>query len=231
MYSIQKFILNQMKEKGIKKAELVRRTGYRNMAKGCRRLDSFINGDEFNAEFINKLKSALDADNEEFEEKLRETEREIMREIDEQEELRRKNFIPYLYCQTERFIPSPIFACAMIGADRMKKRMLPPDFASLPEKKRDRIRKEKIAEALELHNGRIPTFGLIKCFTQRLEYIDKVAEREVYDLKGKLLPHPDEKHKLINEGRATLTVKGKDITKLFKGVQFCIAGEKCSNGD
>jgi hypothetical protein len=218
MYSIQKFVLEQIKEKGLKRAEFVRRAGYTNISKGCRRLDDFLNGDEFNPEFISRLKSALDDRSTKFEEQLRETKREIQCEIDEKEELISRSFVPYLYCQTEHNIPSPIFACAMIGADRMKRRDLHKDFASMPERERDRIRKKKIAEVLALYNGRIPTFGLIECFTQKLEYKDKVAEREVYDLKGNLVLNPDEKHKLITMGRATLTVNGKDITKLFNGL-------------
>jgi len=124
--------------------------------------------------------------------------------------------VPYLYCHTERRIPSPIFVCAILGADRMRFRKLPPDFNILTPEKRNRIRIDVIKETLKMYNGMIPTFGRIICFTERLYFDDNIAERKVYNINGNLLISPDSELQKINEGRASLTVKGQDITGFFR---------------
>jgi hypothetical protein len=44
MYAIQKYVLEKMKEKNLKKGEFVKRLGYSNISKGCRRFDLFLAG-------------------------------------------------------------------------------------------------------------------------------------------------------------------------------------------
>jgi hypothetical protein len=99
----------------------------------------------------------------------------------------------------------------------MRCRKLPLNFNDLTPEKQNRIRTEIIRETLSRDDGKIPTFGKILCFTERLYFDDNITERKVYNLKGTLLKNPDSELQKINEGGASLTVKGQDITIFFKG--------------
>jgi len=220
MYAIQKYVLEKMKEKHLGKGEFVKRLGYSNISKGCRRLDSFLAGEEYPENIISNLHTALDVDKNVINELLRETEIEFQKEMEEErlkrDEEGRKNFVPYLYCHTERRIPSPIFVCAILGADRLRFRKLPLNFNTLSPKKQNKIRIDVIKDTLSRYGGGIPTFGRIICFTERLYFDDNIAERKVYNINGNLLISPDSELQKINEGRASLTVKGQDITGFFR---------------
>lgn len=219
MYSIQKYVLRIMKEKRISKKELAKRLGYQNTSKGIRRFDSFISEDYYNKNFTGSLHLALEVPEEEIDSRLRETEQEIRKDIDEQKarktDIERRSFVPYLLCHTERRIPSPIFICAIMGSDRLKIQKLPLNFNSLSPEEKTAIRKKLIEETVNRFERGIPAFGQITFFTQRLEYDDEEDEREVYDLNGDQILDPDEKIKKIYEGKATLTCKGQSITGLF----------------
>ncbi|HPF07595.1 MAG TPA: hypothetical protein PK293_16250 [Spirochaetota bacterium] len=220
MYAIQKYVLEKMKEKHLRKGEFVKRLGYSNISKGCRRFDSFLAGEAYPENIISNLHAALDVDKNEINELLRETEIEFQKEMEverlKRDEEGRKNFVPYLYCHTERRIPSPIFVCAILGADRLKIRKLPADFCTLSYEKQNDVRKKAIKEIIEKFDGTIPSFGRIKYFTQRLEYDDPENERKVYNIKGELITDPPDDSKKIYQGKATLTCKGQDITGFFR---------------
>ena len=189
MYSIQKFVLQKIKEKGLTSATFVQSMGYKNVSKGCRHFDEFINHNRCKPQFLIMMKKAIN-DDAGFEQSMRETEHELRAERERERDIERKNFIPFLFVQTERDLPSPIFVCAILGADRMKKRELHVDFTKMSESERDEIRRERIAEAMAIHEGHIPSFGPIVCFTQKLHYDDVEEEREVFDLNGNRIPEP-----------------------------------------
>ena len=218
MYSIQKFVLQKIKEKGLTSATFVQSMCYKNVSKGCRHLDEFINDNQCKPQFLIMMKKAINADAE-FEQSMFETEKELRAERERRRDIERKNFIPFLFVQTERNLPSPIFACAILGADRMKKIELHVDFTKMSEAEQDEIRRERIAESMAKREGSIPTFGHIVCFTQKLDYDDVENEREVYDLNGNLVPDPEEQWRRVNIGRATLSVRGRDLTGLFKNLR------------
>jgi len=220
MYTIQKYVLEKMKEKGIRRPEFVHRIGYSNVSKGCRRFDEFINGKDYNRKIIENIYKAFDVAKEEVDDKLRATKLEIQREIEEenarQADFERKSFVPYLYCHTEYKRPSSIWLCAMIQAD--KTRNLPLYFNSLSRKDQNSAVKKLIEEILKRHNGQIPTFGKIICFTVRRDYDDIESERKVYDLKGDVIKKPAEEYRKISIGRATLTLKGKNLLPLLRSL-------------
>mgnify|MGYP001503075230 CR=1 FL=1 len=113
MYAIQKFVIQKMNERKLKRSDVAKRCGYTNISKGCRRLDEFLKQLELNPKIINNLHHALDVSESEIQEKLNETWQEIDSE-------RRKSFVPYIFCQTELNRPSQIFVCAIIGAAQMR---------------------------------------------------------------------------------------------------------------
>ena len=220
MYAIQVFVLQKMKEKVFTKTDLIKSAGYSNITKGIRRLDSFLAGDEYPQFLIDNLHTALDEPKELIIEKLRITDLQI-KEKDEQERLikedfERRNFVPYLFCHTENKIPSQIFVCAILGADRLRFLELPLNFNSLSPEEQTSARNEVISYMMKKYNGMIPTFGSITCFTQRLYYDDTPDSREVYGLNGEKIDEPDSSLKLISTGRASISYKGKDIGFLFK---------------
>jgi len=221
MYSIQKYVKSKMKEKGIKKSELVKRTGYSNISKGCRRFNSFMEGESYPEILMKNLASSLDIPEEELNEVIEkskiEMQEDMERKRERQNDIDRRNFIPYLYCHTERKIPSPIFVCAILGGDRMKKIKLPEYFTILSDEEKDAQKRELINKIMKRYEGKIPGFGSILCFTEKLIFDDEEDERRVYNLKGDLIESPPPEYKKIHEGRATLEHKGKDLTRFFKG--------------
>ena len=216
MYAIQKLFINNTKQKNIKKSEIAKKLGYKNIAKGCRRIDEFVkslDASKFTT-IVEKMPEMLGISHELVEEKLKETADELYRERIERENEERKNFVPYLYCQTERSYPSPIFVCAFMGAIQMRYLHLPCNYNDLSPKDQECVRNKIIYRQLERFNGCIPSFGKITCFTMRRFYDDVESEREVYDLGGELIDDCGDEFKIIKEGKATLRVGGQDITRL-----------------
>jgi len=221
MYAIQKFVLDVMIEKRIRKSELVKKLGFKNISKGIRRFDSFIAGEKYNKNFINSLHIALEVPKEQFDLILHETEQLIQKDIDEkkvrQTDFDRRSFVPYLFCHTEYKRPMSIWLCAMTGAYRT--RNLPLYFNSLSELEQLTAIKELIDEILKRHNGQIPNFGDIICFTAKRSYDDTESEREVYDLKGNLISNPLDDFRKISIGKATVSLNGKDMTNFLSYIQ------------
>jgi len=220
-----------MQEKQISRVEFVNRIGYHNIAKGLRRFDEFIKENNFNKMILDNLHLALDESIEIVDCKFNETKIEIQKDIDAakslQEEFERKSFVPFLYCHTERRVPSPIFVCVVLGADRIKVQKLPHNYNLLSVNDQEILRKELIAKLIEKYNGIIPTFGGIICFTLKRKYDDIEDEREVFDLNGILIPSPPAEYKKISIGSTSISIKGKDITQLFQ----CLKWERKSQRD
>jgi len=87
----------------------------------------------------------------------------------------------------------------------------------ISDDKKKNIIKDRIAKTLQKYKGEILSFGKITCFTLKRFYDDEEHEREVYNLKGDLIPDPPADCREIYIGRARLTVKGRDITRLVQG--------------
>ncbi len=219
MYTIQKYVLEKMKEKRISKAEFAKRAGYINISKGCRRFDDFIQGVKYNGIIIDNLHLALEVPEEEVDEILRKTKLEIEREIEEntarQIDFERRGFVPYLYCQTANKRPVQIWLCALMKADHSKEKKLPLYFNSLKNNKQIAAVKELIAEVLNRHNGVIPGWGKIICFTLKRYYDDIESQRRVYDLNGNIIHNPPDEYRRIFSERSSLNVKGKDLLPIL----------------
>jgi hypothetical protein len=105
-------------------AEFVKRLGYKNIAKGIRRIDVLCDGDlEGTKHFLDVLPQALETSAETVKLALEQTVREIelaeKQEAEARDKIWRENFCPHAIILTERTVPSPIFMAAMIGVEKL----------------------------------------------------------------------------------------------------------------
>jgi hypothetical protein len=117
-------IRTRMSELEISRGELVKRLGYRNLAKGTHRIDALCNGDlERTKHLFELLPQALDTSPESVKLALEESFREIKSAEEQEAEAREKlwweNFRPHVVVLTERTVPSPIFVAAFVGVEKL----------------------------------------------------------------------------------------------------------------
>ena len=114
--SIARLIRERMRDLGITRGGLVRRMGYCNIAKGCRRIDQVCHGQ---VEMAGKLRDALvrglEVDIEVVDKAIEGTRTEM---IAAEDKAYRESFKPHAVILTERKIPSQITIYAMTGGSR-----------------------------------------------------------------------------------------------------------------
>jgi|HubBroStandDraft_6_1064221.scaffolds.fasta_scaffold118030_2 hypothetical protein len=108
----------------LSRSDLVRRAGYKNIAKGLRRLDELLAGDlGKTGNLIRALPAALDVPTEMVEHAIEETRRRIAEAQEAARQARewawRAAFMPHAIILTERTVPQPIFVAAIIGVERL----------------------------------------------------------------------------------------------------------------
>jgi hypothetical protein len=118
--AIETLILDRCKVLGLSRADLVRRSGYRNLAKGLRRLDELYAGDmRTTASLIVGLPAALDLPPEIIDESIRETVQQIEEAARIAEEKResawRASFRPCAYLLGAESRPSQITIYGITG--------------------------------------------------------------------------------------------------------------------
>ncbi len=159
-------VRNGVKNLGISRAELSRRCGYKNLAKGIDRIDDVCRGDltsEQAKTIIKALPSALEMKKEKVDAAIRETaniiEEANRKKFTEQEAAWRNAFKPHAIILTERTRPEPIFAAAFIGVNRILRVDfdLTADRASFVQQGLNGIRL-KLAE-FPSPSGVLPCFG------------------------------------------------------------------------
>ena len=97
--------------------------GYKNLAKGIRRIDALCEADlEGTKQFLDVLPQALETSAETVKRALDQTVREIelakKQEAEARDKIWRENFRPHAIILTERTVPSPIFVAAIIGVEK-----------------------------------------------------------------------------------------------------------------
>ena len=122
--AIAALIRSRMTELGLSRGELVKRLGYKNVAKGIRRIDVLCAGDiEGTKHFLDVLPQALELSEETVKRALDQTVRELelaeQQEADARDKIWRETFRPHAIILTERSVPSPIFVAAMIGVEKL----------------------------------------------------------------------------------------------------------------
>jgi hypothetical protein len=175
---IETLITNRLRELGLGRAEFARRTGFKNEAKALRRLVELLQGETRSTRgLIEVLPRALDIPLATVNQAIEDTRTFI---AEEAEAAWRAAFVPHAVIETERRIPSPIFAAALIGVDTL----LGIEF--------DLTRGEGsfVGQSLDGLKARrkkwgnhIPTFGAVRGFT--VNYAPDRATR--HGLDGTLL--------------------------------------------
>jgi hypothetical protein len=193
-------------ELGLNKARLVRLAGYKNEAKGVRRLDSLIADDlETTRRLIQGLPAALNLPTDVISGVIDQTRQQIAsmkrRQAEQAGMQWRDNFQPHAIILTERTRPEPIFVAAVIGAERL----LRVDF-NLDGERKSYVKKslEGVERRLAKWHGTIPAFGRPTGLI--VNYAPNFAVR--FDLRGTPQEIFGEAYRI---GQAYLLLRGRSI--------------------
>jgi len=207
---INELIASRSNELGIGPVEVVRRCGYKNIAKGLRRLEDLRRGDiQSTRALISGLPRALGVPVEVVRKAVDDTARQL---LDADEAAWRASFKPHAIILTDRKIPQPIFVAAMIGVDELLRIDFPLLAASqmYPDLAIDGIR-NKLARWNHGFNPRkglgsyqLPAFGCPTGFV--VNYSPDHAVR--FDLAGHALESLSAAHRV---GQATFSLRGSAI--------------------
>jgi hypothetical protein len=129
--AIATLIRSRLTELGLSRGEFAKRLGYKNIAKGIRRIDAMFEGNiEGTKQFMDVLPQALETSAEIVTLALDQTVREIelaeKHEAEARDKSWRENFRPHAIILTERTVPSPIFVAAIIGVEKLLRIDLDP---------------------------------------------------------------------------------------------------------
>ena len=122
--AIATLIRSRMTELGLSRGEFAKRLGYKNIAKGIRRIDALCEGDvEGTKQFLDVLPQALETSAETVKRALDQTVRELelaeKQEAEARDKIWRETFRPHAIILTGRTVPSPIFVAAIIGVEKL----------------------------------------------------------------------------------------------------------------
>ncbi|MGD9667841.1 MAG: hypothetical protein AB7U75_02175 [Hyphomicrobiaceae bacterium] len=197
---IETLVRTRSAELALTATDLVRRTGYANVAKGIRRLNELYSGQFDSARgLIERLPTAIDLPEATIQQAIQDSRQQI---TETEEADWRAKFKPHAVILTERLIPQPIHIAAIVGVDQLKRIDIEPDsspltvvdqaFAGLKQK-------------LKRWHGSIPTFGEPTGLI--INYSPDHAVR--FDLDGRPLEIFDRAFRL---GHATLTIRGRECS-------------------
>jgi hypothetical protein len=189
-----------MTELGLSRGELAKQLGYKNIAKGIRRIDILCDGDiEGTKHFLDVLPQALETSAETVKLALEQTVRELelaeKQEAEARDKIWRENFRPHAIILTERTVPSPIFVAAMIGVEKLLRIDL--DATQGPV--------SFVRQVLDRLPEGVPAFGKPIGFV--INYSPDKAIR--FDLKGQPIAVLD---KAVRPGTAVLRFGGRPVT-------------------
>jgi hypothetical protein len=122
--AIATLIRSRMTELDLSRGEFAKRLGYKNVAKGIRRIDALCDGNiDGTKQFLDVLPRVLETSTETVKLALDQTVREIelaeKQEAEARDKLWREIFCPHAIILTERTVPSPIFVAAIIGVEKL----------------------------------------------------------------------------------------------------------------
>jgi hypothetical protein len=198
--AIATLIRSRMTELGLSRGEFAKRLGYKNIAKGIRRIDALCDGDiEGTKQFLDTLPQALQMSAETVKLALDQTVREIelaeKQEAEASDKIWRENFRPHAIILTERTVPSPIFVAAIIGVDKLLRIDLDPTQGPV----------SFVRQALDRLPEGVPAFGKTIGFV--INYSPDKAVR--FDQNGQPIAILD---KAVRKGAAVLRLGGRQVT-------------------
>jgi len=122
--AIATLIRSRMTELGLSRGEFAKRLGYKNIAKGIRRIDGLCEGDiDGTKQFLDALPQALETSADTVKRALDQTVREIelaeKQGAETRDKIWRETFCPHAIILTEHTVPSPIFVAAIIGVEKL----------------------------------------------------------------------------------------------------------------
>jgi hypothetical protein len=210
------FIQSRCRELGLRKIDLIRRTSYRNHAKGLRRLEALLAGDLDGApELLRSFPHALDVHNDEFHRVVQETRDALELERREAAAMAeaewRAAFVPHAVILPERDIPQPIFVAAFLGA----KRLLQIEFEN---KDPSTFLDQALEQAKERPGMFWDSTEVLPAFGKVVGVVINHTPNAVYhDLEGNVLASRPRAHRI---GEATLWIGKRAVPpELFKGCQ------------
>ena len=124
--AIATLIRSRMTELDLSRGEFAKRLGYKNVAKGIRRIDALCDGNiDGTKQFLDALPQALETSADTVKRALDQTVRELelaeKQEAEARDKLWRENFCPHAIILTEHTVPSPIFAAQGPGFSRRRR--------------------------------------------------------------------------------------------------------------
>ena len=197
--AIAALIRSRMTELGLSRGEFAKRVGYKNRAKGIRRIDALCDGDLAGTkQILDMLPQALETSPDTVKRALDHTVREIelaeKQEAEARDIIWRENFRPHAVILTERTVPSPIFVAAIIGVEKLLRIDL--DATQEPV--------SFVRQVLNRLPEEIPAFGKSIGFV--INYSPDKAAR--FDPNGQPIAILD---KAVRPGTAVLRLKGRPI--------------------
>lgn len=213
---LRDFIDAKLQERGLRRADVVRRMGYENISSGLNSLRKFESG-EFDHAFIRpRIAAALGVEQEKLDGEIR-TIRQRLRKAEEEAnerriEWERVTFVPTLLTATVEKIPRPIVIYSFVGPYGIGRlTRMPATFSSWDwERRLDHVR-SVIRNLVRRWNGSIPLFGKITHFVLKIAYDDPEERHLVFDLDGELIADPSPDQRQLLEGETTLVLRGKRV--------------------
>lgn len=217
MYSIGILIKSTIQNKGIKKVDVVKGLGYRNITKGLRRLNDCIQGEgKCSKKFLREVAGVLGIKEQVLDEAIEKTEDECRLEREEAARRReiyaRKNFKPYIYIKTSETRPKSIGIVAFAGAAVYKCVGLPEEISSWPIERQIREVSKTVKRNYRERNGHSGQFGKITGYIYYRTYDEGIE----FSIEGEVVG--DSLGKPVEDTEITLQVGNKTIVGGLLGV-------------
>jgi hypothetical protein len=183
-YPISLLIARTIANSGLRRSEFVQAIGYKNAAKGLRRLDEWLEGGSGDDGCLQRIVGTSHLDPVELEQALAETEaihqREQTEARSEIEERERRRFKPFIWVETEDGAHSFLTA---IAERQLKVLHLPDAFEQLSEPAKLAAVRRRVREHYQKTTGKYVGFGEILRYRYAADFDRSVA----LDVDGRVI--------------------------------------------
>ena len=184
VYPISRFLERMMRESGLRRSQFVQALGFRNITKGLRRLDVWIECGRGDQGFLERIVAQYHPDPAELHTALAETEavhrHEHQEAVRESEELERRRFKPFVWVVTEEGPHSWV----MVLAERQVKFLrFHEGFDQLSSADQLTAVQQRAREHYQETGGRFAHFGAILGY----RFCDSFDTSIILDLNGQMI--------------------------------------------